>query len=62
MACCRNERHHKDETKRYCPRCSNRIEPIDVHGHEQCPACKSNINDCCQGEVKNEPVSINEHS
>lgn len=34
-----------------CPRCSAPIQVLMVHGHYQCPICKSNIDDCCQGEV-----------
>ena len=34
-----------------CPRCHATIQPIMVHGHGQCPVCKSNIMDCCQGET-----------
>ena len=34
-----------------CPRCSAPIQALVVHGHYQCPICKSNIDDCCQGEV-----------
>ena len=34
-----------------CPRCHSTIQPVVVHGHYQCPICKSNIDDCCQGEV-----------
>ena len=26
------------------------IQPVDVHGHLQCPNCKINIDPCCSGE------------
>ena len=34
-----------------CPRCGSEVKLIFVHGHYQCPLCKSNVDDCCQGEV-----------
>ena len=34
-----------------CPRCQAITQPLVVHGHYQCQICKSNIDDCCQGEV-----------
>ena len=34
-----------------CPRCQSEVSLIFVHGHYQCPVCKSNVDDCCQGEV-----------
>jgi hypothetical protein len=33
-----------------CPWCNHSIQPIDVHGHSQCPNCKINIDPCCSGE------------
>ena len=33
-----------------CPWCNHLIQPIDVHGHSQCPYCKINIDPCCSGE------------
>ncbi len=33
-----------------CYWCNNEILPIDVHGHSQCPQCKTNIDPCCSGE------------
>ncbi len=36
-----------------CQWCSNEILPIDVHGHSQCPVCKTNIDPCCSGELIN---------
>lgn len=32
-----------------CPRCGQSGK-IEVHGHYQCAACGSVIDDCCQGE------------
>jgi len=32
-----------------CPRCGG-LGKIEVHGHYQCAACNSVIDDCCQGE------------
>ena len=34
-----------------CPRCHATIQPVVVHGHYQCQICKSNIDDCCSGEI-----------
>ncbi len=34
-----------------CPRCHTTIQPVVVHGHYQCQICKSNIDDCCSGEI-----------
>lgn len=34
-----------------CPRCGAPESIIEVHGHGQCAMCKSNIDDCCQGET-----------
>ena len=34
-----------------CPRCQSEVSLVFVHGHYQCPVCKSNVDDCCQGEV-----------
>ena len=39
----------KDNYK--CPRCHAPWTMIIVHGHEQCAYCKSNILECCSGEV-----------
>ena len=32
-----------------CPRCGGSGK-VEVHGHYQCAACASVIDDCCQGE------------
>ena len=34
-----------------CPRCGARMLRVFVHGHYQCQSCRSNIDDCCQGEL-----------
>lgn len=34
-----------------CPRCHSPLRTVVVHGHEQCAVCKSNILECCSGEV-----------
>ena len=34
-----------------CPRCHSLLATVVVHGHEQCLVCKSNIIECCSGEV-----------
>jgi len=38
-------------TMNRCPRCGAPESIIEVHGHGQCASCKSNIDDCCQGET-----------
>ena len=38
-----------DNAQDRCPRCG-RTGKIEVHGHYQCAACGSVIDDCCQGE------------
>ena len=39
-----------NEDKR-CPRCHATWLMVVVHGHEQCAYCKSNVVECCSGEV-----------
>ena len=34
-----------------CMWCSKQVNPIEVHGHYQCPNCKINIDPCCSGET-----------
>ena len=34
-----------------CPRVHATIQLELVHGHYQCQICKSNIDDCCSGEI-----------
>ncbi len=34
-----------------CNWCNNKVLPIEVHGHSQCPNCKINIDPCCSGET-----------
>ena len=34
-----------------CPRCHAPWSMVVVHGHEQCTYCKSNVLECCSGEV-----------
>ena len=34
-----------------CPRCQSPSQAVFVHGHYQCPVCKSVIDDCCNGET-----------
>ena len=35
-----------------CPWCNQSVQPIHVHGHSQCPVCKTNIDPCCSGEQR----------
>ncbi len=33
-----------------CLFCSNSIQLVFVHGHYQCPVCKTNALPCCDGD------------
>ena len=33
-----------------CPRCLCQMEPVEVHGHQQCSVCKFYVVECCNGE------------
>jgi len=33
-----------------CLFCGNAVEMIQVHGHYQCPVCKTNALPCCDGD------------
>jgi hypothetical protein len=33
-----------------CLFCGNPVEMIQVHGHYQCPVCKTNTLPCCDGD------------
>lgn len=39
-----------------CNYCGKILDTINVHGHEQCSNCKTNIGPCCSGEC-----SIEDH-
>tara|TARA_A100001011_G_scaffold395902_1_gene492238 strand:- start:8711 stop:8935 length:225 start_codon:yes stop_codon:yes gene_type:complete len=42
---------HEQEIANACPRCGTLLASVvEVHGHRQCSACGSVIEDCCQGE------------
>ena len=45
--------------KTQCPFCSNTVHLIHVHGHYQCPFCKTNAMPCCDGDNCNN-LFINE--
>lgn len=34
-----------------CPRCLCQMQPVDVHGHQQCAVCKFYVVECCDGET-----------
>ncbi|MCI0448992.1 MAG: hypothetical protein L0Y79_04285 [Chlorobi bacterium] len=40
----------KLENLNVCPYCQNLVEFVWVHGHYQCPACKSVVIGCCGDE------------
>ena len=33
-----------------CPYCGRKYQTINVHGHEQCVHCGTNLEPCCEGE------------
>jgi uncharacterized Zn finger protein (UPF0148 family) len=33
-----------------CPYCGMPLRTIWVHGHGQCAACGTNVDECCRGE------------
>lgn len=41
-----------------CPIVHATIQPVLVHGHYQCQICKSNIDDCCSGEISQPGIEI----
>ena len=36
--------------KNLCVFCGQKVELIHVHGHYQCPVCKTNAMPCCDGD------------
>jgi hypothetical protein len=36
---------------RVCLYCGQNAPVIWVHGHGQCAVCKTNVDECCRGEV-----------
>ena len=38
-----------------CPRCGQQATMIVVHGHYQCPLCRSVVDDCCSGLTCQKP-------
>ena len=46
-----NHQHPANRNIRRCPRCAAPLKTIVVHGHEACAICKSNIFECCTGDV-----------
>ena len=41
-----------------CPRCQGTLQTMEVHGHEQCVYCKSNILECCSGDTCETDVNL----
>ena len=35
---------------RQCNFCGQQVELVHVHGHYQCPVCKTNAMPCCDGD------------
>jgi len=36
--------------KSQCNFCGHQVELVNVHGHYQCPVCKTNAMPCCDGD------------
>ena len=36
--------------KSQCNFCGHQVELVHVHGHYQCPVCKTNAMPCCDGD------------
>ncbi|MDJ0835662.1 MAG: hypothetical protein QNK37_04045 [Acidobacteriota bacterium] len=43
--------------KQRCLMCGHRVELVWVHGHGQCPVCKTNVAPCCDGATACPPSS-----
>ena len=41
-----------------CPRYHAKIQPVVVHGHYQCQIFRSNIDDCCSGEISQPTIEM----
>lgn len=47
-----------------CMFCGNLVSLVHVHGHYQCPVCKTNAIPCCSGDncstdlTMNEPIAL----
>ena len=55
-----NQRNtHKELQEKVCAYCGQSSQTVFVHGHEQCVFCKTNIEPCCQGEVKEYDLTDN---
>ena len=46
-----NHQHPSNKNIQRCPRFSAPVNTIVVHGHEACAFGKSNIFECCTGDV-----------
>jgi hypothetical protein len=39
-----------------CPYCGRQAGVVWVHGHGQCSACGTNVDECCRGETYPETI------
>ena len=46
-----DHQHPANRNIQRCPRFAAPLQTIVVHGHEACAICKSNIFECCTGDV-----------
>jgi len=45
-----------------CLFCGNHIQLVFVHGHYQCPVCKTNALPCCDGDNCNNAYITDNHT
>ena len=41
-----------------CPYCGQIAELVWIHGHGQCSACGTNVDECCRGEAAPEETDL----
>ncbi len=46
--------------KQSCSFCGQLVEMIHVHGHYQCPICKTNALPCCDGDNCDTNLMLND--
>ena len=47
--------------KEVCHWCARKMNPIEFHGHLECPHCHRVVKECCEGEVSNEDNEMEGH-
>ena len=46
---------------RHCAFCGQQVTLVHVHGHYQCPVCKTNAIPCCDGDNCDTNILLKEH-